>query len=134
MGIGAPTENPQTVTEALNDVGEKLNQQLERTLAEGENERRDADIERQVDDQVQEQQVKEQLQEAAAHVKEEIDADGGEEVLEDAMPQPLAHAVNDILDEAAAGNVEGNQGSADDEGSSGKGEEDFVVPVYNFPM
>ena len=131
MGIGAPTENPETVNQALNDVGDKVSQQLEDALAQGESEARDAAIEEQVDEQVQEQEIKEQLQEAAVEAKRDIDAEGGEEALKEAMPGHLAHAITEVLDEAAAGNVEG---SADDEDSFGKGEDDFVVPVYNFPM
>ena len=131
MGIGAPTENPETVTQALNDVGDKVSQQLEEALAKGEGDARDAAIEEQVDEQVQDQEIKEQLQEAAADAQRDIDAEGGEKALKEAMPGQMAHAVKEVLDEAATGNVEG---SADDEDSSGKGEEDFVVPVYNFPM
>ena len=134
LGIGAPTENAETVTQALNDVGEKVNRQVEEALAEGDSDARAVDTERKAEKNIEEQAIQEQLQDTAAEVKREIDGNGGEEALEEVLTKPMAQAVQKVLDEAAAGNVEGNHGSADDEDSSWQADEDFVVPVFNFPM
>ena len=132
MGIGAPTEDPETVTQALNDVGAKAIRQLENVSGQENAKLSNSDDRQVVNTQAHEAQ--QLLREAAAQVNEEVDAMGGEKVLEEELPRPIARDVKRILEEAAVGNVEGHQGSADDADSSENGDDDFVVPVYNFPL
>ena len=132
IGIGAPTNDTETVAQALNDVGEQVSRQVDYALARAEQENRDVQSKHEEQEAVE--FIEQRLQDAAVEIKEEMEADSGNEALESIMPEGTAAAVKDVIDEAAAGNVDGHHGSADDEGSSGKGDDDFVVPVYNFPM
>lgn len=130
IGIGAPTADTQTVAQALNDVGEQVNRQVEYALAHSpEGEERASKVEEEIAEKVEEQ-----LQEAAVEVKQELESEDGKIALESVVPEPVARAVKDVIDEAAAGDVDRQHESADDEGSSGRGEEDIEVPVYQFPL
>lgn len=131
MGIGAPTTDTETVAQALNDVGDQVNRQVEHALAQqdkGEEEEEDENDYEDIEDEVEEQ-----LHEAAVEVKEELDKNGNMETLKALLPEDMAKEVKEIIDEAADGNIDGDS-SADDEESVGKGEEHVEVPVYNFPM
>ena len=130
IGIGAPTTDTQTVAQALNDVGEQVNRQVEYALAHSPKSDGRAS---KAEDKV-EKKLEQQLQEAAVEVKKEIESEDGKGVLESVMPEPAAEAVKEVIDEAAVGDIEGQHESADDEDSSGKGEEDIEVPVYQFPL
>ena len=132
LDIGAPTTDTETVAQALNDVGDQVSRQIERALAQqGEGEDLD---ENENEDEPTEADVEERLHEAAVDMKKELENDGGMEALESLLPAEVAMEVREVIEEAANGNVDGHDESADDEDSSGKGEEDLEVPVYNFPM
>ena len=133
IGIGAPTTNTETVAQALNDVGEQVSRQVDYALAQADQENKDVQSKDEEEEEADEL-LEERLQDAAIGIKEEMEEDEGDEALESIMPEEMAAAVKNVIEEAAAGNVDGHRGSADDENSSGKGDDDFVVPVYNFPM
>ena len=130
LGLGAPTTDTETVTQALNDVGEQVNRQVQYAIAQAEEEEKELYTGEDLD----EEQIESQLQDAALEVQRELKKSGNEGVLEEMLPSPLPEVVQEIIDEAAAGNVDGNHGSADDEISSGKADDDLTVPVYNFPL
>ena len=132
LNFGAPTTDTETVAQALNDVGDQVNRQIERALAQQE-EAEDPDEES--EDEQAEAEFEEQLHDAAADMKKELERDGnGMETLESLMPAEMAMEVKELIDEAANGNVDGHNESADDEDSSGKGDDDMEVPVYTFPI
>ena len=130
MNIGAPTVDTETVAQALNDVGDQVNRQVEYALNLGEG-KDDSDEDEQEE---LEAEIEEQLHDAAVNVKDELESHGNMRTLETLLPKEAAREVKELIDEAAEGNVDGQHESADDEKSSGKGDEDFEVPVYNFPM
>ena len=132
IGIGAPTNDTETVTQALNDVGDQVSRQVDYALAQAEQEKQHVQVKE--EEQATKEIVERKLQDAATEVKEEMEASNSNAALESILSGEMAAAVKDVIEEAAAGNVDGHHASADDEGSSGKGDDDFVVPVYNFPM
>ena len=139
IGIGAPSTNPETVAEALNEVGGQVNKQVEYALAKAENDAaaRDIKIKHEGREHAHEASLdalEQKVQDAAIEVKHELDQPVNQGVLEEALTVPVAQAVKEIIDEAAAGNVGDAWESADGEESPTKDNQDRVVRVYNFPM
>lgn len=137
MGIGAPTKNAETVAEALNEVGEKVNKQVEEALSKAE-ERIDHENgkhqEQSHDEETTLAELERKVQDTAVEVKQELDKEENKGVLEEAMPEPVAEAIKDLIDDAAHGTLADSWESADGEESPTKEHAGRVVRVYNFPM
>ncbi|KAL8717968.1 MAG: hypothetical protein Q9225_004842 [Loekoesia sp. 1 TL-2023] len=135
MGIGAPTKNAETVAEALNEVGSKVDQEAGKALAEAEakvNEKEKSTDAKEEVEHAQERAldvVEEKVRDAASEVKHELDKEENKGVLEEAMPAPVAEAVKDIIDDAAEA-----WESDDREESQFQPEDDHIVRVYQFPL
>ena len=139
MGIGAPSTNPETVAEALNEVGGQVNKQVEYALAKAEHEEaeRDVKIKEEGREHAHEASLdarEQELQDAAIEVKHELDKAVNEGVLEKTFTTPMAEAVKEVIDEAAAGNAGDAWESAEGDESPTNDDKDRVVRVYNFPM
>ena len=137
MGIGAPTNDAETVAEALNEVGEQVGRQLEHALSRADDTKKAVEVKQEDLEEAQNiifDAVEEGLQETAAEVKEELEKDENKGILEETMPELSATAIKNVIGEAAKGNVDGGRGSADDETSPVNAEDEATVPVYNFPM
>lgn len=139
IGIGAPTTNAETVAEALNEVGEQVSRQVDHAMAQAVEAGVGTDV------KIKDEEfgngrgapldaLQDELQEIAADVKDELEKAENVGVLEEMMPQSTAEAIKDIIDEAAQGDVDGVQASADDEKSPIDARYPSAVPVYNFPM
>lgn len=112
MGIGAPTKDAETVAEALNQVGSKVNKEAENALAKAE--ARADELEEAADAKKEELELAQKatldaaadrVQEFASEVKHELDKEENEGVLEEALPAPVADALKDIIDDAARNNT-----------------------------
>lgn len=139
IGIGAPSTNPETVAEALNEVGGKVNKQVEYALAKAENEEAVQEIEvkhekREDAYEASLDALEQKVQDDAIEVKHELDQSVNQGVLEEALTTPVAQVVREVIDEAAAGHAGDAWESADGEESPAKDNQDRVVQVYNFPM
>ncbi|KAL9000260.1 MAG: hypothetical protein Q9188_005714 [Gyalolechia gomerana] len=135
MGIGAPTKNAETVAEALNEVGSKVDQEAEKALAKAEGEVHEkarssgAKGTPEHAEDLTLDAVEEEVRYAASKVKHELDKDENKGVLEEAMPAPAAEAVKDIIDDAA------EAWESDDGGEfPHRPEGDRIVRVYQFPL
>ena len=140
MGIGAPTRNAETVADALNEVGSKVDQQVESALAQAEEvtagQKEGPEIKQEVSDDVDEQtlaDIQAQAHDIAVDVQHELQKDENQGLLEESMPKPVAEAVKEIIDEAADGQYADNNNSADGEEKNAP-ETDRIVQVYQFPM
>ncbi|KAL9585821.1 MAG: hypothetical protein Q9212_001299 [Teloschistes hypoglaucus] len=143
LGIGAPTKDAETVAEALNEVGSKVDQEAEAALAKAEAK---ADQMEQLAAAKKEElelakeatmdALAERVHEAASEVKHELDKKENEGLLEEAMPSPVAEAVRNIIDDAAQDNPAEGWESDDGEESQGQDtpEDDRIVHVYQFPL
>ena len=134
MGTGTPSKNPETVAEALNEVGSHVSRQVEQALAQVEEDGEEIDIKEEELEEIVEgtfSAAQEQLQDTAIEVKDELDKDGDEGLLEETFPTPMAEAIKDIIDEAAQGLTFEH---SDRENKVDTGEEERIVYVYNFPM
>lgn len=136
IGIGAPSRDAETVAEALNDVGDKVDRQVESALAKAE-EKAGLDVKQEKQKDVDQQilnDIEKRAHDVAVDVKQELDNDENQGLLEDTMPAPMAEAVKDVIGEAATGEVvnerEGNEG----ENTTTKEEASKVVQVHQFPM
>lgn len=136
MGIGAPTKDAETVAEALNEVGSKVDQEAGKALAKAE--AKADQMEKAADAETKESQkspeatldtVEEIVREAATEVKHELEREENQGVLEEAMSTPVAEAVKDIIDDAAEA-----WESDEREGSQIQAEDDRIVRVYQFPL
>ena len=140
MGIGAPTRNAETVADALNEVGSKVDRQVESALAQAEEvtggQKEGSAFKREARDDADEPtlaDVQAQAHDIAVDVKHELQKDENRGLLEESMPKPVAEAVKDIIDEAADGQFADDYNSADGEEKTAT-ESDRIVQVYQFPM
>ena len=137
LGIGAPTKNAETVAEALNEVGDKVNKQVEAALAKAEEKDIEDGAKRQKkphDKEATFSDLKRKVRETAVEVKEELDKPENEGLLEEAVSEPVAEVIKDIIDDAAQGTLADSWESADGDDSPTKDRNGHVVHVYNFPM
>lgn len=143
MGIGAPTKDAETVAQALNEVGSKVDQEAEKALTKAE--ARADEMERVADAKKDElaqaheatlDAAAKSIQHYASEVKKELDKEDNEGVLEEAMPAPVAEAVKDMIDDAAQNNTA--EAWESDHGENhkvlGTPGEDRVVQVRQFPI
>lgn len=131
MGIGASSRNAETVTEALNEVGDKVDKEVGHALAKAEGEEKATEIKREERDdtpEITEEAFEQQIQEIASEVKQELEKDENEGLLEEFLPKDIAEEVKDTIDEVAGGNIADDWESA--EGEQAK----RTVNVYQFPM
>ncbi|KAI9831217.1 MAG: hypothetical protein M1819_005145 [Sarea resinae] len=137
MGIGANNKRGQeTVSEALNEVGEKVDRQVEEALAQAE---RDLDegpkpesgslyeIETAKDGQTE---VEDHIRDAAIDIKAQLDKSENQGALEETLPKPAAEAVEKIIEETAGDAL------ADSWENASAAKDDHVSHnhVFNFPM
>lgn len=137
LGIGAPTKNAETVAEALNEVGDKVNKQVEAALAEAEERNIQEGVKRHEKSQDKGatfSDLERKVQETAVEVKKELDKPENEGLLEEAMSEPVAEVIKDIIDDAAQGTLADSWESADGDDSPTKDGDERIVRVYNFPM
>ncbi|KAI9873158.1 MAG: hypothetical protein M1830_000760 [Pleopsidium flavum] len=137
MGIGAPTKNAETVAEALNEVGEKVNKQVEEALSKAEESIEHEHGRHQEQSHEEEAtlvELERKVQDTAVEVKKELDKAENKGVLEETMPEPVAEAIRDLIDDAAQGTLADSWESADGEESPTKGHAGRDVRVYNFPI
>ena len=137
IGIGAQNyKERETVSDALNEVGDDVDRQVREAIARAEQERSQAIIEKDVKTMLAaktEEEFEETAQIAAIAIKEELEKEENGGAL-DSLPTPVAEAVMDIIDNTAKGHIVDSWESADAEDSPSKEEEESVVKVYNFPM
>ncbi len=141
MGIDVPTQNAETVAEALNEVGDSVDRQVESALAKAEEKTdvtgQDAYIKQEMLGDVDQQTLKdieEAAHEVAADVKKELDKPENQGVLEESVPAPIVEAIKAVIDEAARGNVGDECGSVEGEAKATNEEKSQTIPVYQFPM
>ena len=135
LGIGAPTNDTETVAEALNEVGNQVSRQINETLASNATQTQDVEIKKEdpevLPDEVVDEILEEQLQELAVEVKEELDKNEG--LLESTLPDTMAKEIKDVIDEAAAGNVNGLDADSGQESKDLTEVASPVVRVFQFP-
>lgn len=129
-------ENKETVHAALSGVGDQVDRQVQEAIARAEAEENIASIEdnlRTLFAARSEKEFEETAQVTAKSIKEELEKDENSGAL-DSLPEPLAEAVKEIIDDAAQGHIADSWESADAEDSPAKEDEANVVKVYSFPM
>lgn len=135
MGIGAPSRDAETVAEALNEVGDKVNQQVEDALAEAEGKQKKARANKhEPENAASLTAMEETIHDAAVEVKNELDKEENQTVLKDVLPAPVAEAVKDAIDEAAQVKAGDSWESADGEDASARASGNRNVQVYQFPL
>lgn len=137
IGIGAPNKGKETVSEALTEVGETVNKQVEAALAESQRDEAQAEIERDVEKMLQAKTDKEfesTAQIAAQAIKKELDKEGNEHVLQDVLSPNTASAVKEIVEDTAQGHIVDSWESAGVEEGSTMAGGGHVVKVFLFPI
>ena len=141
IGIGAPTQNTETVADALNEVGGQVNREVENALAEAEaradEKERQADLKKEEFERAQEETIEamaEHAHDTAVQVKQELDKEENRGLLEETLTTPVAEVVKDIIEDAAQGDVPDGWESADGVESPTKEDSEQTVKVYQFPM
>lgn len=137
MGIGAPSRNAETVAEALNEVGDKLDKEVEYALAKAEENERDTEIKEEVlgdMPEVSQEALENKVKEIASEIKQELDKDENKGLLEEALTHNVAETVKDVIDQAAQGNLGEEWESAEGEYPKPKMQSKRAIKVYQFPM
>lgn len=141
IGIGAPTQNTETVAEALHEVGGQVNREVEDALAEiearADEKERQADLKKEEFERAQEETMEAMVESAhdtAVQVKQELNKEENQGLLEETLTTPVAEVVKDIIDDAAQGDAPDGWESADGVESRTKDEPEQAVKVYQFPM
>ena len=135
IGIGAPG-NKETVANALHEVGDKVDKQVQTAIARVEREESQTVIEQDFHDMLKsktEKEFEETAQVAAKSIKKELDKKENSHALDD-LPTPVAEFIKDVIDDTAQGHIADSWESADAEDSPAKEDEENSVKVYNFPM
>jgi WD40 repeat protein len=142
IGIGAVGTGAQngkeTVHNALSEVGDRVDKQVQEAIARAERDENQASIEQDLRDLLtakSETEFKVQAEHTALAIKEELEKEENSSAL-DGLPTPVAEAVKGIIDDTAQGHIADSWESADAEAedSPAKAEEERIVKVYNFPM
>jgi len=141
MGIGAPSRNAETVAEALNEVGDRVDRQVECALAKAEEKvdvtEREPHIKQEVpgdEDQQTLKDIEEAARDVAADVKKELEKPENQGVLEESMPESMAETIKDVIDDAANGKMVDAWGSAEGEATATNEETSRNIQVHQFPM
>lgn len=138
IGIGAPSpsangKGKETVSHALEEVGDTVDHEVQEALARAEKEATTAEIEKDLRNMLAaktETQFEDRAQVAATAIKKVLDKD---ETIFDDLPTPVADEVKEIIDDAAHGHIADSWESADAEDTLPKYDES-VIQVFNFPM
>ncbi|EHK98746.1 hypothetical protein M7I_5421 [Glarea lozoyensis 74030] len=142
IGIGAAGTGAQngkeTVHNALSEVGDRVDKQVQEAIARAERDENQASIEQDLRDLLSaksDSDFKAQAEHTAQAIKVELEKEENSGAL-DGLPTPVAEAVKGIIDETAQGHIADSWESADAEAedSPSKAEEEHIVKVYNFPM
>lgn len=137
IGIGAPSNNPETIAAALNEVGGQVDREVERALADAEEKEKEVELKKEELGRAQEETIEamvENAHEIAVEVKQELEREENRGLLEEELTTPVAEAVKKIIDDAAG------EPAADDREDVNAAELRFralgehIVPVYQFPM
>ncbi|CAO2648493.1 Nn.00g077600.m01.CDS01 [Neocucurbitaria sp. VM-36] len=130
----AASQLPETVAEAVSDLGEQVGQQIEEALAEAES-KSTAQLAEDLDNMPAEDiaEVQQAVVDIATEIKEEFADAGKAKEIEAALPKPLAAALKEVATEVAEGNVAEDWETAEAEESLAKGDDQTVI-VYRFPM
>jgi len=137
IGIGAPTNNPETIAAALNEVGGQVDREVERALANAEEKEKDAELKKEELERAQEETVEamaENAHEIAVEVKQELEKEENKGLLEEELTTPVAEAVKMIIDDAAGEPAANNGEDASSAESRFRAKGEQIVPVYQFPM
>lgn len=131
-------QDKETVSEAVSEIAKTADKEAQEALARAEHEQAEARITQDLKDMMSATSNKE-FEDAAAvaasHIKQELDKDENQNVLNSTLRPEIARAVRDIVDDAA-------QGPVADSWESAEAEDEIVVieettkpiKVFNFPM
>jgi uncharacterized protein (DUF2267 family) len=134
IGASAPADK-ETVSDALSNIGNKVDRQAREAIAQAEKDETQAEIENDIQtmlDAKTEQEFQESAQTAAQTIQKELAKSDNQTALDD-LPKEVADAVKDIVDDAAHGHIADSWESAEADETPSK-EEENAVKVYNFPM
>lgn len=132
----------ETVADALNDIGEIVDKEVEEAIARAEQDNNQVTIKQELDKMLSAENneaFEESAQVLAQHVQVELVKEENEHAL-DMLPTPEAEEVIAIVDAIADGHIADVEDvvdsweSADAEDTPTKVEKEAAVKVYNFPM
>lgn len=137
IGIGAPTNNPETIAAALNEVGGQVDREVERALANAEEKEKEAEIKKEELGRAQEETIEamaDNAHEIAVEVKQELEKEENQGLLEEELTTPVAEAVKKIIDDAAGEPAADNRDDVNEAELRFRAMGEHIVPVYQFPM
>ncbi|KAI1258508.1 hypothetical protein F5Y18DRAFT_344175 [Xylariaceae sp. FL1019] len=130
-------KNTETVSEAMNDLAQKADQEAQEALARAEQEEVQAQIAADLEDMMSartDAEFQESAEVAARDIKRELDREENADALEDQYSPSVAQAIREIVEDAAMGPVVDSWESAEADEIIVIEEPIQPVKVYNFPM
>jgi hypothetical protein len=124
-----PLNGRESFSGKIDTIANQAVKEAEKALEDVKVKQEDEDVEAEIDAMAD--KLEEAAIDAAVQVKKELDKEENKGVLEEEMPKPVAEAVKDLIDDAAA------EAAPADSWESSDGPQEPVsrdVPVYNFPL
>ena len=137
VGIGTPSANPETVAEALNEVGGQVDREVEKALANAEAKEKQAGLKKEELERAQEETLEAMAKDAydtAIEVKEELEKEENQELLKQELTTPIAEAVKNLIDDIPQKLTTDEWEDDDAAESRFRSQGERTVPVYQFPM
>ena len=134
-GVVPDRKEPSSVVEALNEVGEQVDKEVQEALGEVQRERgtsRNGAREGRVTHK-DEPPAPETLHEVAAAMKQTLSKKENEGVLEETYPPKIAESIKEVINDAAQGHI-ADSWDSDGEDTPGKEEEETLVVIHSLPM
>lgn len=129
-GSGSPAREPETVAEAVAELGQTVDKQVEEALATVDKENKDANGNEVSEEAFDQKDLEKAVHDVAQDAKEQLEDKETRREFEASMPKDLAKAIEDVVEDVAQEKVADSWESAEDS----PGKDDNAVNVFNFPM
>ncbi|KAL0259170.1 hypothetical protein SLS55_006675 [Diplodia seriata] len=126
-GSGA---EPETVAEAVAEVGQTVDKQVEEALAGVDMKNKDANGKQPSEETFDQKDLAKAVHDVAVDAKEQLEDKETRREFEKSMPKELAKAIEDVVEDVSQEKVADSWESAEDS----PGKDDNTVNVFNFPM
>ncbi|KAH7046750.1 hypothetical protein B0J12DRAFT_711689 [Macrophomina phaseolina] len=129
-GSASSAREPETVADAVAEVGQTVDKQVEEALASVDKEAEDANGSLANQEALGQNELAQAVHDVAQDAKEQLEDKETRREFEASMPKDLAKAIEDVVEDVAQEKVADSWESAEDS----PGKDDNAVVVFNFPM
>ncbi|KAL1636920.1 hypothetical protein SLS56_001017 [Neofusicoccum ribis] len=129
-GASSPAREPETVAEAVAEVGQTVDKQVEEALAGMDKEANGNQKQSAEEARLERKELEKAVHDVALDAKEQLEDKETRREFEASLPNELAKAIEDVVEDVAQEKIADSWESAEDS----PGKDDNAVVVFNFPM